>query len=278
MKILLTNRELVHLGGSELVTVELAEEMMRQGHEVTIYSPRIGGGALDTSHLCTTTSEPDTSAFDLLWIHHNLLIHRLGFKKRPGQRIVFNHMSSWVPLEWPRLPGYEMQLADLVLANSPETRDKLVSLGLSRVELFQNPAPIAFDGVGGGREYALFISNHRPEELEREAARLDIPIRFIGKGHEEVRVTPAALAGARFVVANGKSVQYAMRAGVPVFLYDSFGGPGWGAMSGEYWNFSGRGAERVAPSLMHSFEMRSAPACPARFKLEVVLAALGVTC
>lgn len=275
MKILLTNRELVSLGGSELVTVELAEELMRQGHDVLVYSPRIGG-KLDVSHLDTTDKRPDTNAFDLLWIHHNLLIHDLGFRRRMSQRIVFNHMSSWVPLEWPRLPGYEMQIADLILANSAETRDKLESIGLDRVHLFQNPAPIAFDRVHEASEYALLISNHRPRELIEAASGLDIPVRLIGTGCEEIRVTPDLLSRAAFVAASGKSVQYAMRAGVPVFVYDQFKGCGWSAMMNEYHNFSGRGVEAVSPELITSWRTRRAAPCEARFKLEVVLAALGV--
>lgn len=276
MKFLLTNRELVNLGGSELVTVELAEELTRQGHDVVVYSPKIGGGALDTRHLNTTTVKPDTRLFEVLWIHHNLLIHDLGFRKAPGQRIIFNHMSSYVPTEWPKIPSYEMQLADLILANSPETRDKLT--GLSRVQLFQNPAPIGFDRVGPGSEYGLFISNHRPLELLEATQGLGIPCRFIGADDAPMRVTPELLSGAAFVVGNGKSVQYAMRAGVPVFLYDHFKGSGWSVMDGEYNNFSGRGVYPAPLESLKTWALRKAAPCESRFKLEVVLAALGVTC
>lgn len=280
MKVLLTNRELCNLGGSELVTVELAEEYMRQGHEVTVYSPRIGG-VLDVSHINTTTERPKTDDFDLIWIHHNLLIHDLGFRKKSHQRIVFNHMSSYVDLEWPRLPGYENQIADIILANSEETRACVMKLGLERVHLFQNPAPIGFDSVSAGREYALFISNHRPEELMMRVADIGIPVKFVGANDKPERVTPEMMSGAAFIVANGKSCQYALRAGVPVFLYDHFGGIGWLNHSNfsiaEYFNFSGRGFQKNAdPSEVHNWRIQSPMFCGAQFKLEVVLEAYGL--
>jgi hypothetical protein len=42
MKILMTQRGLRWLGGTELVTIEVALELRRRGHEVAVYSPRIG--------------------------------------------------------------------------------------------------------------------------------------------------------------------------------------------------------------------------------------------
>ncbi len=75
MRILLTNRALVNLGGSELVTVELAEELTAQGHDVTIYT-KIHGGPLDVGHLNVTLDKPRTDDFDLLWIHLTITVLR----------------------------------------------------------------------------------------------------------------------------------------------------------------------------------------------------------
>ena len=269
MKILLTNRELCQLGGSELVTVELAEEFGRQGHDVTVYTPRTGD-LIDTSHLNVVTEKPNTADFDLLWIHHNLLVYDLGFKKREGQKIVFNHMSSYVQLEWPQIASYQNGLADLTLANSEETRDKLVALGLESVKLFQNPAPKCFESLNRSSDYGLFVSNHRPLELYQATRDLGIECKFIG-GEDMERITPDHMAGAAFVVCNGKSTQYAMRARVPVFLYDHFFGSGWDFMAGEYWNFSGRGVPKADLSELSKWTQQGAGTCPERFKLELCL-------
>jgi hypothetical protein len=274
MKILLTNRALFNVGGSELVTVELAEEYTRQGHDVTVYTHMVGG-PLDVSHLNVVTQCPATDDFDLLWIHHNMLIHGLGFRKRPGQRIVFNHMSSYIADEWPRLASYEMALADRILANSEETRRVLLDKGLRGVELFQNPAPLCWGQscvmphLGG-----LSVSNHPPEEIKA------LGLASIGGpngGTGQRRLTPTDLRSHHFVVCNGKTVVYALRAGVPVYLYDMFGGPGWlteeNFARAEEFNFSGRGFSRKTTEQIRA-ELAVIPAplpCPDRFKLECVL-------
>jgi hypothetical protein len=59
------------------------------------------------------------------------------------------------------------------------------------------------------------------------------------------RVTPELIHEHDAVVSIGKTVQYALAAGVPVFCYDHFGGPGWlndgNVEAAARHNFSGRG-------------------------------------
>jgi Glycosyltransferase Family 4 len=42
MRILMTQRELIHRAGSELFTVEVATELGKRGHEVAVFCPRLG--------------------------------------------------------------------------------------------------------------------------------------------------------------------------------------------------------------------------------------------
>lgn len=264
MKALFTNNHMKNFGGSELVTLELAEEFQRRGWEVLIYTHELGGPLEIT--VPVTTKRPNPAEFDLLWIHHNMLIHDLGFRKCPSQRIVFNHMSSYVEMEWPRLPSYEMAIADTMLANSEETRGVL---GLQGVKLFQSPAPIAWEAVGAGDGPTLIVSNHAPAELLEavpESAR-------VGTGNP-VRMSPRIISKHRAVVCNGKTVQYALRAGVPVYLYDQFGGCGWltadNFKRAEWFNFSGRGFGRKSVDEIRA-ELATIPEpllCPDRFKLD----------
>lgn len=283
MKVLLTNAWMKNFGGSELVTLELGEEFQRQGHEVLIYSPNIGG--LGDS-VPMTDKKPSASSFDLVWIHHNQLIHDLGFKKRTSQRIVFNHMSSYVSTEFPKIAGYENAIADLKLANSYETALRLEALGLTDVKLFQNPAPINFE-VSGMGEGGLIVSNHVMSQFD------ELGLKRIGL-HNPKRVTPEMLSNYKFVVCNGKTVQYALRAGLCVYLYDHFGGCGWLTKdtfgTAELYNFSGRGfgqmtqfsiggdlyeapmMKKTTEQIMTELETIPEPMpCPDRFKLEIRL-------
>jgi glycosyltransferase involved in cell wall biosynthesis len=291
MKVLFTNAWMRNFGGSELVTLELAEEFQRQGHEVLIYTPQIGGDLNITVPF--TTKKPDTSDFDLIWVHHNMLIHDLGFKKRMSQQLVFNHMSSYVGTEFPRIVGYENAMADWILANSWETKAALEYRGVHEIELFQNPAPMSFGSIHPiPTEKGLIVSNHMAEELE------PLGVTHIG-GNFPQRLRHDLLCHQRFVICNGKTVQYALRAGVPVYLYDHFGGCGWltneNFDTAERFNFSGRGfgedrsfsiagiTHRTKVLKKTTDEIReelkqvpNAMPCPDRFKLEFRLKELEI--
>lgn len=92
--------------------------------------------------------------------------------------------------------------------------------------------------------------------LERQR----VQVRRIGARHLRERIRPAHLAAAEAVVTIGKTVQYALRAGRPVYCYGPHGGPGW--LNRENYdaariaNFSGRShpqkktAEVIAAELM----------------------------
>src|SRR5260370_19650185 len=42
MRILMTQRELIHRAGSELFTIEVAAELGKRGHQVAVFCPRFG--------------------------------------------------------------------------------------------------------------------------------------------------------------------------------------------------------------------------------------------
>src|SRR5262249_50728919 len=42
MKILMTQRALVDWSGTEMITVEVANELAKRGHQVAVFSPRVG--------------------------------------------------------------------------------------------------------------------------------------------------------------------------------------------------------------------------------------------
>lgn len=251
-RILITNAHLENFGGSELVSVELAEYYASIGWEVVLYSPKVGGLLRPkiSPKVSVINVEPDLSQkWDIVWDHHGVLINKL--EKRAGQIIVCNHMSSYVNEEKPK---YWALKPDRIFANSNETVNSMPVDHGKRAELFQNPAPAEFQRVNHGGSYILAISNHRPYELELALEGLDIKVLRIGDKEDKLRLSGMHFDNnlffhARAVVCNGKSVQYALRAGVPVFLYDHFGGPGWlneaNFHKAAHFNFSGRGFEKA---------------------------------
>lgn len=230
----------MEIGGSELVAIELAEEYAQRGWQVMLYSPKISERVLNLidKRVIVTGKQPDLMCgWDIIWDHHGVLMDQI--ERRPGTTIVTNHMSSYVDVEKPQ---YAPSKPHRVFANSQETIDSWAPEWRSRGELMQNPSPRMWSKNLTRGTHVMFISKHRPRELERLVNTFDVPsITFNG----DVRLTRSHFAHARFVICNGKSVQYALTTGVPVFLYDHFGGPGWltedNFETASYYNFSGRG-------------------------------------
>lgn len=282
--ILLTQGEMRHLGGSEVVTLELAEFFTSRGAQVIIATNACAGivsdivGALANVAVYEMHDPALDDALadrlpDLCWIHHSLIPDRV-LRAAHNIPLVFNHLSGHLPVEFALSPEIECAVADVILFNSPETRDNHLLPGTydevprSLLRLFENPAPDAFYDVEKTtreRPLVLVVSNHAPEEVLEAVALLagDFDVNIVGN-KEEVgaipqRVTPDLLATADAVITIGKTVQYALVAGVPVYCYDHFGGPGWLSEDSfdlaAYRNFSGRGFTRkTAPEIVGEFQ------------------------
>lgn len=260
-----------------MVTLELAEHFAAAGSKVTIGTWSAGRPVL--SHL---TDRANISYFDidddqlskvlesdppqLAWIHHQIVPQWL--LQNPGvTAFVFNHMSSAHPLESSWSAVVEAKLAGLHVYNSAETLEAHLADGAAeafdpaRMKVFANPAPDAFGSAGkpsrGRKQLIGVVSNHVPGELGKVLEDPPAGVDFLPIGSGDVansvaaRVTPETLAALDGVVTIGKTVQYAMLAGVPVYCYDKFGGPGWldaeNFAVAEFHNFSGRGFAVKSP-------------------------------
>jgi len=278
LRILITQSFLYSYGGSEVITLELAEHFSGHGAEVLVavhgYSDEIGVQVerLQNARLFllgdTALDEIlATRPVDIAWIHHQVLPPALLFE--PGSTVfVFNHMSASHPLEYPFAPRIERALASAVLFPSEGALDAQLASGLldgipvDSLHVFGNPAPDAFSVANRAPSPVLrrlvVVSNHIPEELVEalEALRLTCDVTVIGleeeKGGSAGRVLPADIHAADAVVTIGKTVQYALVAGVPVYCYDHFGGPGWldeeNFKHARYLHFAGRGFAKKPPN------------------------------
>lgn len=287
--------------GSELVTLELAEELTARGHAVDVFTAHqtddfVSQCKTDAINFATRYSGKSTfGTYDLVYAHHGMLARLL--LDQPEEAIfgdrrpvfVYNHLS---PVERFERPGAlsEILTADLVLANSPETAAALRAFGpgFASVEVMPNPAPQSFEIArrerrSGPLRRLLVVSNHLPPEVLQALdilAEGGVDIRRIGLPEAPRRLMPEDLRDADAVLTIGKTVQYAFRAGCPVYIYDQFAGPGWlkasNTAKAERANFSGRDTKkRKSPSQIVQ-EIGEVPegaidvvaSCPQRFLLE----------
>lgn len=268
-RVLITNNQLHSYGGSEMVTLELAEEFLRRGWEVDVYTNfldypfRSEFDQLEPNSLLRfSDAEADFTEciYDLIWVNHSVLPPALITKLSMTDvlpPIIWHHMSSFVDLEAPILGEVEMTVTSRVSAVSEEAAANLSRFGIPRdqITLLHNPVPQQFLGTPAKTfpecpRTILSISNHVPSELEDAFALLEsqgIQVKRIGTLHPR-RVTPEAFDHADAIVTIGKSTQYALSLGTPCFEYDVFGGCGW--ITGENFedelatNFSGRTSRR----------------------------------
>lgn len=285
--VLITQRLLHRLAGSEVVVIELCEHFASQGRRVAVVTRSFSDEFVAT-HLSlpgvTVFRSTDDSLddrleeyfFSVAWVHHGVVPPVLFGRKAPPT-VVFAHLSPFIPTEMAMTPGLERDLASAVVFNSQETLESHRDRGLyasvpdALLHVFPNPAPDAFSSVPQvelthRRPRLLVVSNHIPSEV---AAGLELlagsfEITMVGSqgelGASEQRVDPSLMGEHDAVLSIGKTVQYALTAGRAVYCYDIHGGPGWLDASNVELaaglNFSGRGFDRRSPGVIAE-ELRS---------------------
>lgn len=300
--VLITQGTLFSIAGSEVVTYETAQYFAASGSRVTVatygFSPSWAEAIEGLPN--TTLIRFDDPALDqllqdsppdLAWIHHQIVPDYL-LRNPESTFFVFHHMSAFQEQEFAISHRVESELASLVLFPSEEAKRAHVESGLldeidpDRMRVYGNPAPDSFrpDTPRTRSELGrLFVvSNHAPEELHQALKELPDSIEVVvrGRGFEggdATLVTPEDIEGADAVVSIGKTVQYALVNGCPVYCYDHFGGPGWLSQDNvglaQDNNFSGRGfgektASTIAEEIVEGF-------APAAFTAERLSSSLG---
>lgn len=276
MRVLITQGTLHRLSGSEVVTYELAEHFSSIGAEVSVASHGFNESwaerltALDSVELFGVTQQTLRERFeqeppDVAWIHHSVVPSWM--LDSPATTTAFHHMSAFHPAEFPVSGRIEFALADTIAFPSQEALEfhsaspQFERADLRRLHVFGNPAPDRFYRQSPTPPQSLttvlVVSNHVPDELRGAIALIrerGIVVRVFGedaaRGDSWTPVTQEDLIEADAVISIGKTVQYALVAGVPVFCYDYFGGPGWLSESNfdraRHFNFSGRGFDRMS--------------------------------
>jgi hypothetical protein len=273
-RFLITQGALRSFAGSEITTFELAYYLKSQDAEVDVFTTFFHDPIKQIFDKNKIRVVKDRNArfnlmdFDYIWVHHQILpksiIEQLS-ENLPSNmpKFIFHHMSphDFLPIERPFIWKLESKLSSLTLFNSPETRDVLMdkcfhSSDLRDVDIFPNPAPLEYSRINYNhrdkRKEILMVSNHPPREItevKQELSPRGLHVVSLGEGQDAVNMINAKLLE-RFdvVVTIGKTVQYCLVAGIPVYVYDHFGGPGYlnsqNLAKSQLLNFSGRGFER----------------------------------
>lgn len=284
--IVITQIRLHDYAGSEIVTLELANYFSECGAQVVIATHTAGLPILSEfkkiknvkivqSYQKNFYTYLKNLPVDIVWVHHQYIPQAL-IDHHVSAKFIYHHMSPYVELESPLFWRLEQSLADVITFNSQETRDEYVGRGyfadrLDRLAVFNNPAPLIFFNTplhdSLKLKNVLVVSNHPPEEIEQCLKLLNergVHVEIFGsvKNGKVSRVLPKHVAGADAVISIGKTVQYSLAVGTPVYCYDHFGGPGYlsakNIQKAKRLNFSGRGfnkktPERIADEIINGY-------------------------
>jgi hypothetical protein len=265
MRILIATNHLHDIAGAEVVALELATFCKGRGLDIAVFANWAAAPMeqLFADHVGVRIETEPASVrpleFDLVYFQHQvagLFSYEPTAADRAGTAVVFGRLSRRSFLEsggW----AHDNALGDVTFANSELTAERLAETGVAHpVHVFYNAAPAAFAAPPRPRPDApqrmLVVSNHWDSALMEAVSvlRQRATVLHVGRFGDEVRlVEPHDLHDADLVISIGKTVQYALRAHVPVYVYDHLGGPGYlndsNYPAAARYSFSGRCCERT---------------------------------
>jgi len=275
--ILISCAKLADYAGSEITTLELAEEFIQRGWAVHVASffvnPIIKEQLLNLgAEFIDLRSEHPfqyRSSFDFAWIHHNVCAYRICLDKDVQiSHAIFSSLSHFEITE--QLPAAAIDFS-CYIAHSLENYRHILKKHpwvAKKLLLSPNSAPKSW---WASTEFSTVptllqpqklavISNHMPEEISSARKILQevhhIDVVHYGLGGVIARITPNILLEFDAIITIGKTVQYALASGIPVYCYDHFGGPGWitpeNLEESLEVNFSGRGQSKRTDQIIVS--------------------------
>ena len=288
-KVLITHPFIYEINGATNVAFELASFLQSQQANVTVFTYVYANPAKEYFEkagikvdLVSNNTEHHLSDYDYIWIDSQTLPPSLlddfadkkNMQKMP--KLIFMHMAAhdYCPDEMPFLYGFEEEVSSLSLFVSEETFDfnnKYYEKTPENIGFYRNPASLEFYNSSSRKSEApkklLVVENSLCDELKAlrpMLAEKNITIDYLGRdGDRYELVTGTMLSQYDAVITFGKTVQYCLVSNTPVYIYGTFGGPGWltkdNFKEAEKNNFSGRGftnktAEEIVEELLSGFE------------------------
>ena len=270
-RVLMTVQWIFGYSGSELHCLAMAEEFVKRGYDVTVATfktayPMTKKFADLGVQICSVFEPLPQKHYDILFaIHYPVANYLVSHHSVTFDRVAVCILSAFHPIE--HFPQFAED-ADVYSFVSKEALEHRIDCGLKLEEekafLFVNYADDSyFDAYSPKKQASLqkiaVVSNHvcgECLELKALAEEKGIKVDYLGVQFRSVSVTPQLLQEYDLVVTIGKTVQFCMAAGVPVYCYDQFGGSGYitpeNFQVNKDYNFSGRGVEtkRTAQELL----------------------------
>ncbi len=275
LRVLITHPFLYEINGATCVTLELAEYLQSCGDTVTIYTNTLHNPIKKylsdkKIHVDTGRDNPNyhLKDFDIVWINSQSfpisLLKELGDaeKIKHAPKFIFMHMSAHEECadELPYIYHFEEELSSLSLFVSEEAfnLNKKYFEHLPSYDFYRNPAPEAFSKVdvhAKDLKKLLVVANFPCDEVREIQPLLQekgIAVDYLGYfGDKYDLISTDMISKYDAIISIGKTVQYCLVSGKPVYVYGQFGGPGWlddaNFEKAKKLNFSGRGFHDKTP-------------------------------
>lgn len=270
MKILFTGYNFDGYHGSMMLISEIAAYLKGQGHDIYIASLNLTAKIQKEItkmglKIFSVEKLPENIEYDIIWAYHYPLLVYLLNKNIKYKKIVCGCLSGLlIPLETPNLLCYQNNIP--ILVNSEETKNKLTENYPSLTNQYRvllNLVPDEFFSYAKAflpeqQKKIAIVSNHVPKELgeakkllEKQGIIVDV-YNGVDETKQNIKITPSVLSDYDTVITIGKTVQYSLALGIPVYNYDYMGGSGYINLENidveEFYNFSGRSFERKLTS------------------------------
>lgn len=272
-RVLMTNFFFAKYTGSELHVLEVARLFEKRGYEVTIAVYHKAYPLLERAGTIRVVDvlkeELEHVDYDIIFVQHYPVLDYLCCKyDLTYKKLIVSKLSVISELE--TLPVCTSE-ADLILCVSDECAKEVYELigENPKVRVFRNSVGQEFFEAYGKVKYdespkkIAIISNHVAEELRElpQVMQGEYEIDYIGVEYTPKTVDAALLQNYGLVITIGRTVQQCFAAGVPVYVYDCFGVPGYiqeeNFEEAESNNFSGRGkfGHKTALELREDIEL-----------------------
>lgn len=269
-RILICQPMIAGITGSTVVAFELVDFLIEQGAKVVVYTCYYGYPMRKFFEdkkikVVCFDEEPELhfADFDYVWVNSQIMPRSMvkDFGNKQTVQTIFCHMSGLdiIPDERPWITDFEKKICSLRLFVSERTKEKNEIFMDERTQwmLFPNPAPDLYGEKIIRKkkqkpERVLVVSNHPPEEIYEAKSILEkenIEVKIMGELNSEPDlISRDLLEETDVVITIGKTVQYCLVSGTPVYIYDHFGGKGFlnkkNYENAKKHNFSGREAAK----------------------------------